>query len=116
MSSKLSAVGRLIAHYKYLITIVVGVVLVGFVDENSFLQRAKYDMRISELKDEISKYNEQTEAANDELKALDRDPRAIEKIARERYFMKSDDEDIFVLSTDKPATQDKINEANETTE
>ena len=27
-------------------------------------------------------------------------PRYIEKIARERYFMKADDEDIFVISTD----------------
>ena len=31
---------------------------------------------------------------------LDSDPKAIEKIARERYFMKTDDEDIFVLSDD----------------
>ena len=27
-------------------------------------------------------------------------PKAMEKIARERYFMKADDEDIFVLSDD----------------
>lgn len=29
-------------------------------------------------------------------------PDVFGKIARERYFMKSDDEDIFVLSTDLP--------------
>ena len=32
---------------------------------------------------------------------LDSNPKAIEKIARERYFMKADDEDIFVLSDDQ---------------
>ena len=35
------------------------------------------------------------------LKELNRNPDAIAKIARERYFMKADDEDIFVLSDDK---------------
>ena len=32
------------------------------------------------------------------------DPKAMEKIARERYFMKADDEDIFVLSDDERST------------
>ena len=34
------------------------------------------------------------------IRELDRNPKAMEKIARERYFMKADDEDIFVLSDD----------------
>lgn len=117
MSSKLTTVLGLIAHYKYLITIVVGVLIVGVFDENSFLQRVKYDMRISELKDEIKKYNDLDEQANAKLNSLKRNPRAIERIARERYFMKSDDEDIYVLSTDKPVDDglNKINNLNETT-
>lgn len=117
MSSKLTTVLGLIAHYKYLITIVVGVLIVGVFDENSFLQRVKYDMRISELKDEIKKYNDLDEQANAKLNSLKRNPKAIERIARERYFMKSDDEDIYVLSTDKPADDglNKINNLNETT-
>jgi len=43
---------------------------------------------------------------------LRRDPKAIEKIARERYFMKTDDEDIYVLSDDEKPTQKQ----DETTE
>jgi cell division protein FtsB len=35
---------------------------------------------------------------------LDSDPKAIEKIARERYFMKEDNEDIFVFSDDQTST------------
>ena len=35
------------------------------------------------------------------LRELETNPKAIEKIARERYFMKADDEDIFVLSDDQ---------------
>lgn len=108
MSSKLSTVIGVIAHYKYLITIVIGVVLVGFVDENSFLQRFKYEMHISQLKEQIKKYEAQNEKATGELRALRHDPQAIERIARERYFMQADDEDVFVLSTDKhQEVQDK---------
>lgn len=89
-----------LSHYKYLITIVVGVIWVGFVDENSAMQCIKYRMRVSELKSEIAHYDEQTRMANEELQAIATNPNAIEKIARERYFMKAEDEDIFVLSTD----------------
>jgi cell division protein DivIC len=37
MNTKLNMIFRLMAHYKYLITIVIGVALVGFLDENSLL-------------------------------------------------------------------------------
>ena len=100
MGKKLNIVWGMIAHYKYVIVIVLGIVLVGFVDDNSFVQRVKYDLQISELKDQIKAYDE-THAKNAEaLHELKRDPKTIEKIAREKYFMKTDDEDVFVLSDD----------------
>lgn len=102
MSNRLGVIWNLLSRYKYLITIVVGVALVGFIDENSFLRRIQYDLQISQLKDEIRKYNDRNEAATKELRSIRHDPKAIEKIARERYFMKADDEDIYVLSTDLP--------------
>jgi hypothetical protein len=34
----------------------------------------------------------------------------MEKIARERYFMKADDEDIFVLSDDDRSTNTFVND------
>lgn len=110
--SRLTPILALISHYKYAITIIIGVLLVGFVDDNSFMRRVQLDMQISDLQEEIDKYNAQNEADVMQLKALKRNPYAFEKIARERYFMKADGEDIFVLSDDeKPQTED-----NETTE
>lgn len=109
----------IISHYKYLITAVLGIVWVGFVDENSFVQRFKYDMRIRELSAEIQKYDEQTESANQQLHAIATSPKAIEKIARERYFMKAENEDIFVLSTDDAVEigdQQNTSNTDETTE
>ena len=101
MSSKLSAFGGILSHYKYLITVVVGVAMVGFLDSDSYLQR------VNQLKDEIKKYNEQNEKTTKELRTIRDNPRAIEKIARERYLMRADDEDIFVLSTDLQAGEDE---------
>ena len=103
MSVKLSAFWGILSHYKYLITIIVGVAIVGFLDSDSYLQRVKHELQINQLKDEIKKYNEQNEKTTRELRIIRSNPRAIEKIARERYFMKADDEDIFVLSTDLQA-------------
>ena len=34
MNSNWSEVGRMIIHYRYLIVVVVGVLIVGFVDDN----------------------------------------------------------------------------------
>ena len=110
--SRLSPLLDLLSHYKYVITVFVGVLLVGFVDDNSFMQRAKLELQISDLEADIERYNEQNEADMKQLKAMKRSPKAFEKIARERYFMKADDEDIFVLSDDEtPKTLE-----NETTE
>ncbi len=101
MSKQLSTILAFLSSYKYIITMVVGVLFVGFLDENSFLQRMKYDLQISSLKDEIQKYKALNDSANTEIENLRRNPNYIEKIARERYLMKADDEDIFVFSTDK---------------
>lgn len=102
----------LVSHYKYAITIVVGILLVGFVDENSFMHRVQLEMRISDLTEEIERYNAQNEADLKQLKELCRGPEAYKQIARERYMMKTEDEDIYVLSDDeKPVTNN-----NETTE
>ena len=96
---------------KYVVVLVAGVAIVGFLDENSVWSHNR--RTIDELQAEIKLYREQYERDRAQLRRLDADPKAIEKIARERYFMKMDDEDIFVLSDDEPAIS---NQSDETTE
>lgn len=86
---------------KYVIVAVLGIVLVGLLDENSLRAHLQNKQRISELQDEIAKYQALNDADQRTLRQLKTNPKAIEKIARERYFMKMDDEDIFVLSDDE---------------
>lgn len=105
MGKKLNILWSIVARYKYVIVIVLGIVIVGFVDDNSFVQRVKYDLQISDLKDQIRAYDERHAKNAEALHTLKRNPKAIEKIAREKYFMKEDDEDVFVLSDDIQYTQ-----------
>ena len=86
---------------KYIVVALIAVVLIGFVDENSVWSHLRNKQRISELEGEIEQYTERWHQDQEKIRTLDSDPKAIEKIARERYFMKADDEDVFVLSDDE---------------
>ena len=86
---------------KYIVVALIAVVLIGFVDENSIWSHLRNKQRISELEDEIEQYTERYHQDQEKIRTLDGNPKAIEKIARERYFMKADDEDVFVLSDDE---------------
>ena len=66
-----------IRGFKYIVVVILAVLIVGFIDQ--------YE---SDLK---------------KIRQMDNDPKIVEKIARERYFMKKADEDIFVLDTDVEA-------------
>ena len=42
-------------------------------------------------------YEKQTQVATEQLKELQTDPANLEKFAREKYFMKKNNEDVYVL-------------------
>ena len=86
---------------KYVVVALIAVILIGFVDENSVWNHLRNKQRISDLEDEIEMYTERYHQDQEKIRTLDGNPKAIEKIARERYFMKADDEDVFVLSDDE---------------
>lgn len=96
---------------KYAFVFIAGVAIVGFLDDNSVWSHMKNMQRIHELTEETEKYNAEYKRDQAQIRELDKNPKAIEKIARERYFMKADDEDIFVLSDDdrkpKPLAHEK---------
>lgn len=96
-----------IGHNKYWIVGIIGVFIVGFFDENSITHRINQEMEIRSLKEQIAVYNERYEKDEALLKELRRNPEAIARIARERYMMRTDDEDIFVLDDDERTSINK---------
>lgn len=102
------------SRFKYHIVIILGLLVVGVLDENSFRRRIECYYQIQDLNAEIEKYEKEYQHDTQRLRELKQNPNAIAKIARERYFMKADNEDIFVLSDDEqPTTNNNINETTE---
>ncbi len=91
-------IGKFLRRFKYIFVIILGLALLTVIGENSMLQRYRYNQQISILQEEIEKQESQYHKDSVRLSELERSPEAIRKIARERYFMKADDEDIFVMS------------------
>ena len=96
-----------LSRFRYHIVTILGVLIVGVLDENSFRRRVECYYQIKDLNTEIDKYEKMYQHDTERLRELKRSPRAIAKIARERYFMKADDEDIFVLSDDEQPLKGK---------
>ena len=95
--SKLMTLWKYIRRHKYLITVLAFLVIIVFLDENSLIQRAQHRQEINDLRTEIEKYRKQYEDDTERLKELTTNPEALEKIAREKYYMKKPNEDIFIF-------------------
>lgn len=104
-----------IPYVKYIVVCLIGVVLIGFVGSNSILGHFQNKARISELKEEIDYYEGEYRRDQNQIHQLQSNSKAMEKVARERFFMKTADEDIFVLSDDQREYQENT-EHHETVE
>lgn len=92
---------------KYVVVLALGIAFIGFIGSNSVWAHYGYVSRINELQAEIDHYNSENRRDQAQIHQLQRSPKAMERIARERYFMKMPDEDIFVLSDDERQPQPK---------
>ncbi|MCI2227573.1 septum formation initiator family protein [Polaribacter sp. MSW13] len=70
-----------------------------FFDENSYLVHRKFDKEINDLENTISFYK--TKIAEDKatIKKLE-DSLQLERFAREKYLMKKENEDIYIIEFD----------------
>lgn len=76
-----------------------------FSGEARLIDRFQQRREISRLKGEIQKYKNTFEKDKATLERLKNDPEAIVEVARERYYMKTEDEDIFILEEKKEDEQ-----------
>jgi cell division protein FtsB len=92
-----SSIKHWIFKLKYVLALAVFVGVIGFVGESSIVNRIGQQQEISNLKSEIDEYNRKFEQDKKTLDALKHDPEAVKEVARGRYFMKTDNEDIFIV-------------------
>ena len=68
--------------------------------ESSLYKRYTYDEKIRSLEKEIEYYQKEIEVNSKKLNDLHTDRDGLERFAREEYFMKSLNEDIFIIKED----------------
>lgn len=82
---------------KYLIVLVVFVVLVTFFDNHSLIHRWQTHRRIVEMEKELKFYQEEIKATKQKKNELRSSKENLEKFAREHYYMKKENEDVFII-------------------
>lgn len=82
---------------KYLIATIFFIVWMLFFDHNDIFLHLQYRKELNELKADKKYYQEQIDLTRKEVDLIKSNPQAMEKVAREQYLMKKDDEDVFVV-------------------
>jgi len=86
-----------VLKYKYVIVLTLVLVWMTFFDDNSFIYRIKLSNEISRLEESIEIHNEKIQELRRQKKELLGNDRNLEKFAREKYLMKKDNEDVFII-------------------
>lgn len=81
---------------RYIFVLLVFGVWMLFFDTNSWLNHQKLNQEISEIQTNINYYQSEIKKDKATLKTLN-DSVEIEKYARETYFMKRENEDVFIV-------------------
>jgi len=87
---------------KYLVASVFFIVWMLFFDQRDYFQQRERQAELNKLEAKKRYYVEEIEKTRKQLQDLQNNPAALEKFARERYLMKREGEDIFIIedSTD----------------
>lgn len=82
---------------KYFLVGAFFIVWVMFFDTNRLISVFKYRKELKEVRKEKNYYMEQITKNRELLELYKTDRKALEKFAREKYLMKKDDEDVFLI-------------------
>lgn len=85
---------------KYVLTFLVFLVWITFIDENNLVARFSSWQRYNELEQTKEFYTQKIKADKKEMHRLE-DNRNLERLARERYLMKKENEEIFLMIENK---------------
>src|SRR5690554_4667638 len=89
---------RVLSLSVYQLAILIALIaMLFFFSDSSLLKRLKYENEIRDLKTQIEYYRKQTEQDRAKLNELQSSLENLEKYARENYFMKKENEEIFVI-------------------
>jgi cell division protein FtsB len=97
---KMKRLFDLIKNKFFLVTLAF-IIWMIFFDKNDLFSQFEYHQQLSKLKQEQVFYQTETAKVSKDLDELNSDKAKLEKFAREKYLMKKDNEDIFVIVHEK---------------
>jgi len=77
------------------------VVLMLFIDRNDIFNQLQRKKQLNELLESKKYYQQQIEQTKKNLADLQNNAAALEKYAREKYLLKRDNEDVFVVDNEQ---------------
>lgn len=89
---------------KYLIAFAAFAVVMLFLDKNDLFTQYQRQKDLGKLQQSKRHYTAELAAERKQLEALENNPATVEKLAREKYLMKRDNEELFIIS-EKPGTK-----------
>jgi len=84
---------------KYSITFIIFLLWVAFIDQNNLITQYQYRTQLEELETEKDYFSDEILKTKTELEELSTNPKSLEKFAREKYYMRKDNEEVFVFTT-----------------
>lgn len=95
---------------KYFISLIAVTVWVVFFDKDDVLSQYQLRKKLHQLKEEKNYYSNEIEKSSHEINELKTNPANLEKFAREKYLMKKDNEEIFVIVKDSTMGSHPVNQ------
>ena len=90
---------------KYLITGIAFAIWMLFFDRNDIKLQLKRIYELKKLQESEKVMDKQITDSKLELNLLKTDPETLEKYAREKYMMKKDNEDLFIITSDSSSVR-----------
>lgn len=85
-----------IGRHKYIIVLVLFLVVILFADDNSLVRRIAQKREIKDLQEQLRNTSEKKRQNEILFQDLSNDSLIIDHIARERYGMRREDEDVYM--------------------
>jgi len=86
---------------KYFLVSSIFLVWMVFFDRNDLFSQWEYHQQVSKLQQERDFYQKESAKVHQDLDELTSNKQKLEKFAREKYLMKKENEDVFVIVKEK---------------
>jgi cell division protein FtsB len=86
---------------KYVLIVAIFIAWLAFFDQDNLFRQFKLTQELDEARERQEYFSSEYKKDSTLLHQLENDPEVMEKMAREKYLMKKDDEKIFLIVEDE---------------